>query len=261
VPVEAIGALRRQLAPPGGSPFPASFLKHADEQTVAGLSAVFQAMTTQELLSDGATFRDWGVVGAPRFLGLSAMAHDLPSFRVEGAWDVSPHMIPHRSLHSTSGTISQALGIHGPNFGAGGGPAAESEGLLASIALLRDMHLSGVWFVCTCLDPEQSADGSTGKPRPGTLCHGLALALKPIGSPGIAHLEVALSQTTEASSLGVLDLAEVLLEMAHVPVVSRPLTASARLTLRRLPGGPTLAGTRRSAPHFSLPAQRPLTPR
>jgi hypothetical protein len=171
-------------------------------------------------------------------------------------------MIPHRSLHSTSGTVSQALGIHGPNFGAGGGPAAESDGLLAGIALLRDMRPSGVWVVCTCLDPEQSADASTGKPRPGTLCRGLALALKPVGSAGIAHLEVAISPPTGASApLGLAALADLLVDAAHQPVVSRPLTASARLTLRRLSVAPAPASPRRSGPHFALPAERPLTSR
>jgi hypothetical protein len=260
LPVEATAALRRQLAPPGGAPFPANFLKHADEQTIAGLAAVFQAMTTYGLAADA--FRDWGVVGSPRFLGLSAMAHDFPQFLVEGAWDVSPHMIPHRSLHSTSGTVSQALGIHGPNFGAGGGPGSEVDGLLAAAALLRDRHLDGVWLVCTCLDPEQSADPGTGKPRPGTLCRGLALALKPVGSPGVAQLELAVGKPTEAiASLDLIDLADLLTEAEGQLSVSRPLAASARITLRRLPAGAASGLTMRHGPHFHLPAHRPLTPR
>ncbi len=42
-------------------------------------------------------------------------------FRSEGVWGVSPHLIPHYALHSPAGTLSLALGIHGPNLGVGGG--------------------------------------------------------------------------------------------------------------------------------------------
>jgi hypothetical protein len=172
--MECLPEFRRNLGPSHGEPLPPSFLKHADEQTVAGLGAVFQAIDKSRLHST--CFRDWGVVAAPRFLGRPAMAAALQRFAAEGAWGVSPHLIPHRSLHSMSGTVSQALKIYGPNFGVGGGPSGPLEALLTAMALLERKRLPGVWVVLTCLDPELPPDAS-GQPVPGTQAIGLALAL------------------------------------------------------------------------------------
>jgi hypothetical protein len=156
---------------------PASFLKHADEQTIAGLCSVYQAIKTAGFRS--CCFRDWGVVAAPRFLGRPTMAAALQRFAAEGAWGVSPHLIPHRSLHSISGTVSQALKIQGPNFGVGGGPGGTVEVLLAATALLEGKRLPGVWIVLTCLDPESPPDEG-GRLAAGTQAVGLALAVTPI---------------------------------------------------------------------------------
>ena len=67
-PVEAMGELRKQPGPPCGKPVAANFLKHADEQTVAGVTAAFQAIKEHSLAPEGtpAVFRDWGVIAAPR---------------------------------------------------------------------------------------------------------------------------------------------------------------------------------------------------
>jgi hypothetical protein len=181
VGLESLPDLRRHPGPVRGEPLPASFLKHADEQTVAGLAAVFKAIHLAGLQTTN--FHDWGVAAAPRFLGRPAMAAALQRFGTEGAWGVSPHLIPHRSLHSISGTVSQALKIHGPNFGVGGGPGGVAEVLLAATAMLECQKLPGVWVVLTCLDPEQPPD-QAGKPAEGTQCVGLALALMPIRTSG-----------------------------------------------------------------------------
>jgi hypothetical protein len=170
------------LAFPGGEALPPSFLKHADEQTVVGLAAVFQAIHRFGLV--GNSFTDWGVLAGPRFLGRACLAVALQRFALEGAWGVSPHLIPHRSLHSISGTVSQALSIHGPNIGVGGGPAGAAETLLAAAALLSDGRLPGVWVVLTGWDPEpvieRGAYGDTPRPAPHTNpinCCAAALAL------------------------------------------------------------------------------------
>jgi hypothetical protein len=265
VPVEAIGDLRRQLAPPGGAPLPANFLKHADEQTFAGLTAVFQAITAHGL--PPGTFRDWGVVGAPSFLGRAAMTASLPRFLVEGAWDVSPHMIPHRSMHSTSGAVSQALGIHGPNFGVGGGPGAEIEGLLAAISLLHDMNLPGVWLVSTWLDPELSADRTTGRPVPGTRSCGLALALVPTAAAsegtGIANVDLTMGELdASASSVTRIGLADLPAQLAHHGRLSYPLGTNGRLTLYRRSHASGSTAARSHGPHFGLRSpERSLTAR
>jgi hypothetical protein len=177
VSLASLAELRRNPGPIHGEPLPVSLLKHADEQTVAGLSAVYQAIAKAGWHST--CFQDWGVIAAPRFLGRPAMQAALRRFAAEGAWGVSPHLIPHRSLHSVSGTVSQALKIHGPNFGVGGGPNATVEALLAATALLQGKQLPGVWVVLSCLKPELPAD-EAGLPAPCAQAVGLALALTPI---------------------------------------------------------------------------------
>ena len=59
----------------------------------------------------------WGLLTACRFVGRSICVIALNRFRAEGVWGVSPHLIPHYALHSPSGTLSLALGLHGPNLG------------------------------------------------------------------------------------------------------------------------------------------------
>jgi hypothetical protein len=179
-PHDAIPGLRQTLALPGQAPFPPAFLKHADEQTVVGLAAVFQAIQRHGWADHD--FTDWGVLAAPRLLGRACMALAVQRFAQEGAWGVSPHLIPHRSLHSTSGTVSQALGIHGPNFGVGGGPLAAAEVMLAAAALMAGGRLPGLWLVLTGWDPEpileHPALDAVAGPRPAQTCYGaVALAL------------------------------------------------------------------------------------
>ena len=180
-PTNAVAALR-QMPGPRDNPLPNGFLKHTDEQTLVGLAAVFQAIRDYHLLDT--CFTEWGVLAAPRFLGRACLAVALQRFALEGAWGVSPHLIPHRSLHSLSGTVSQALGIHGPNFGVGGGPDSASEVLLAAAALLAEGQVPGVWVVLTGWDPEPVLDGpnisANGELRPADSAYvGAALALLP----------------------------------------------------------------------------------
>jgi hypothetical protein len=155
-------------------PLAPSLLKHADDQTVAALAAVFGAVRTAGL--DPGSFASWAVLAAPRFLGRVAMHATLQRFRTEGAWGISPHLIPHRSLHSVSGTISQALKIHGPNYGVGGGPGSWSEGFLTAAALVGDSQVPGVWLVLTGWEPEH-APTLTGAANPSAVCGAVALAL------------------------------------------------------------------------------------
>jgi len=189
VPVEKLSELRRCPGPIPAEPLPASFLKHSDEQTVVGLAAVFQAIKESGLAP--ASFRDWGVMGAPRFLGRGMLGFHVTRFASEGAWGISPHLIPHRSLHAISGTVSQALKIRGPNFGVGGGPGSPTEALLNAAALLSCQHLPGLWVVLTAMDPE-TASQPNGQPTPGTSVLALALALVPwSATAGMPRLTVS----------------------------------------------------------------------
>jgi hypothetical protein len=173
VPVEALPELRRRPGPVPAAGLPATFLKNADEQTVLGLAAVYQGIHDVGL--DAADFGAWGVIAAPHKIGRSAMAQALPRYSEEGAWGMSPHLIPHRSLHCPSGAISCALKSHGPNFGVGDGA---SEALPIALAMLQRQRVPGVWLVLTALEPEYAPDCS-GTPVAGTTGVGLALALVP----------------------------------------------------------------------------------
>ncbi len=146
-----IGKLRKEKKNGNDLPnLPLGLLRHADEQTVAGAVAVYQAI--QSAGWEGRSFSRWGVIAAPCYLGRMALPQALERFRQEGAWGISPHLIPHRSLHSLSGTLSQALQIHGPNFGVGGGPTAVGEAFLLAASLLAD-DLPGLWVILTGYSP------------------------------------------------------------------------------------------------------------
>src|ERR1700751_1917728 len=107
--MDMLPSLRQRPGPGLGGSLPATFLRHADEQTVAALAAVLHAI--QECGMSVADFKEWGVVAAPHFLGRAMLAAALQRLAAEGAWGISPHLIPHRSQHAVSGTISQVLKI------------------------------------------------------------------------------------------------------------------------------------------------------
>jgi hypothetical protein len=270
VSLESLPELRRDPGATHKEPLPACFLKHADEQTVAGLCAVYQAIRKGGL--HDTDFRDWGVLAAPRFLGRATMAAALQRFAAEGAWGVSPHLIPHRSLHSISGTISQALKIHGPNFGVGGGREGTVEVLLAALALLDGKHLPGVWVVLTCLDPELPPD-ENGRLPTGTQAMGLALALTPIrtsasrlrmqiirGTPDAHTLASARRLADNGASFDLLRL-ERLLNWLHDPrgdtTIVQLLDEHSRLELARRSGVSTNGQASRNGwrPHRSTDSE------
>lgn len=196
--MEMLPALRQRPGPGIGESLPATFLRHADEQTVAALAAVLHAIR-----DSGATigdFTDWGVVAAPCFLGRAMLAAALQRLAAEGAWGISPHLIPHRSQHAMSGTISQVLKIFGPNLGAGGGPGSLVEALLAGSVLLDGNQLPGVWVVATEWEPEAIPDTS-GQINPEAVCCALALAL--VGSrPGGRGVRLRVQARTQTTRVG-----------------------------------------------------------
>ncbi len=83
-PLEALPELRRTPGPGCDAPLPVSALKQADEQTVAAISAVYHAVHKFGL--NVASFRDWGVLAAPHYMGRSALAAALQRYQIEGAW-------------------------------------------------------------------------------------------------------------------------------------------------------------------------------
>jgi hypothetical protein len=148
----------------------AGVLKQADEQSLVALLAVRAAL-------DGAGRRPadcehWGLVAAPRMPGRRRIAESLAKYREQGAWSVSPHVIPHCSLHSLPGLLSQALNQHGPNIGAGGMIGGEAEALWGALALLAGERLPGVWLILTGWDRESLSTG-------GVSCQAVVLGLLP----------------------------------------------------------------------------------
>jgi hypothetical protein len=123
----------------------------------------------------------WGILVSSRFLGRSSLAVALDRFRTDGVWGVSPHLIPHFALHSPSGTLSLALGIHGPNLGVGGGLWSEFEGILTALTWLQANIVPCLWLVLSGWSPELIPDRE-GEPVSHCECQALALVLGPLRS-------------------------------------------------------------------------------
>lgn len=186
VAAEEVPALRRRPGPipEGWARTPASLLRYSDEQTVAGTAAVFTAMAAMGCSPE--EFGCWGVIAASRYLGRAGLAAALRSFLAEGVWGTSPHLIPHFALHSPAGTISLALGLHGPNLGVGGGLHAAAEGFLAALTWLAAGEVPGVWLVLSGWSPELVPQPDGRAPASGE-CRALALALVAGDEPGASR--------------------------------------------------------------------------
>jgi hypothetical protein len=212
--------------PDGASPVPPSLLRYSDEQTIAGTAAVFTAIDSMGLPRD--RFEDWGVVAAPRYLGRANLAVALRSFVAEGVWGTSPHLIPHFALHSPSGTISLALGTHGPNLGAGGGLYSVAEGFVAALTWLSTGAVPGVWLVLSGWSPELVPDRCGAPPAAGQ-CQALALALV---SAGIARGTAVFRAVVGAGSAPALPV-----ELTHLAVALARREAPVRRTIATDPTG------------------------
>ena len=162
---------------PAGAPaLPPRFLRHCDEHTVVGVRAVLEAIAA---LPDPSQPLDrYGVIGAPRLAGRITGAQTLVQAAEAGGIAVSPHVVPQCSLHALASAVSVALGMHGPNLGASGGPEALSEGLYTAVSLANASGCDGLWLVLTEWDEAPALDTS-GRPINDPLCRAVALALRP----------------------------------------------------------------------------------
>lgn len=174
IPATQIPVRKKSLAIPGEAPFPPSFLKPSDEQTVAGVAAVLAAM--KKLDRPKEDYCEWGVIAAPRFFGRKAGRDTIEKFESDGAWKVSPLFVAHNSMHALSGTICLALQTHGPNFCAGHALNHLAEGFLSALTFHHTYQPPGTWFVITLCDPEPF-HADAGENSQGTVYHGLAMAL------------------------------------------------------------------------------------
>lgn len=173
---EQLGVIRKTPEAQISMPLAPSVARHCDEQTIASLFAVGEAL--RRMQAKTSDFEAWGIVASTRYLGRSFFSQSLEKFDREGPWNTSVQVVPHRSLHSTSSTISLALGCHGPNLGVGGAIDGEGQALLTAASMLERFALPGVWLVFAGWSPELNVD-AVGQPTHEARCHALALALKP----------------------------------------------------------------------------------
>lgn len=196
VPVAEIAGLRKAPGPLGGRKAPPSLLKHADHQTVLGLSAVLRAV--HDFGWADRSFGEWGLIAAPRFLGRIIAAGAMERFKKQGAPGMSPLIIPTLSLHAVAGSLSLALKTHGFNYGVGGGHGHLAEALLAGLAARDDNGVPGVWVVVTQFSPEPVPDVSGNSTNP-SIGYGVALA---ISSSAAARSRLTLRVAPTAAAVG-----------------------------------------------------------
>jgi hypothetical protein len=202
----ALAASRRAPGPipEGWKPPSPTLLKTSDDQTVAAVSAVLEAIATQPDVPPEA-YAEWGVVVASRYLGRAQLAVALRRFASEGVWGVSPHLIPHFALHSPAGALSLSLGSHGPNLGVGGGPGSAMDGALTALTWLSEGRLPGVWLVLTGHEPDLVPDAK-GTPISPTECRALALALEPDDGSTTPRLRLVSGSVDETMAPDLVDL-------------------------------------------------------
>ena len=238
-----LDAFRKSPAGGKGNPLTTGFLKHVDAQTILGMAAIDQALRDSCTAADSPMrdLRRWGVIGAPRFLGRAGLTPVIANFHLEGAWGVSPHHVPHRSLHSFSGTVSQAFGMRGPNFGAGGGPGCEIEGLLAAASTMAGTDLPGLWLLITRVEPELTPVNGCHI-DPNSFVEAVALGFVPLAAGCPLQLELThgmpASESVEPFDLGTLAAMLHHLEQGHE--TSAALGTAGLLVLR--PSRKSLAG-------------------
>jgi hypothetical protein len=150
-----VADLRKQAAGAWGSAVGGSLAKHLDDQTAAILLAVRHAADAAGLTP--ADWAGWGAVAVPRAPGREVTGRQLDKFASEGPWGVSPHVIPHCSLHSAAGVLSLALGLSGPNLGVGGLPGREGEAVRVALPLVAGGLVPGMWLAWAGVCP---ADGT-----------------------------------------------------------------------------------------------------
>jgi hypothetical protein len=185
-----LAALRGNPGLPNDRALTPGFLKNSDDQTVLALAVISAAIHSLARPTDA--YRDWGVVAAANLFGRAGTLRGLLNFRKDGAWGITPHMIPHHSLHAVSGTISQALQIHGPNFGIGGGPNAAAEAMLTAATLISEDDLPGLWVVMSGHESECLPNMEYPDAPIATKCLAVAVALQsPSSADFTSYLHVA----------------------------------------------------------------------
>jgi hypothetical protein len=211
----SIAAMRKSIPPWAPEGTAGHFLKHADEQTVLAVAAVDQAIRSRD--ETAASYSDWAIIAAPRFIGRLAGTATLDRFSRGGGSAISPHLIPQHSLHSPSGALSILLASRQPNFGVGGSCDSLREGLLAALTFpVGDCQ--GVWLIATSWDPEPQID-ENGSCTNQPVCYAAALAFQTAaanstcGSLRLRTGSYPQVQTSETSNPHAADLCRALMSL------------------------------------------------
>lgn len=199
-----IDALAREKHSHGCHSLPPRFLRHADEQTVIGMHSIIQAMAADT--QDSRDIRNDAVIAATCLGGQPSAARTMIGLRDKGPVAVRPHIVPQCSLHSVASTASVGFGMHGPNFGVGGGPHAPAEGFLLALTLApmlaKTSPSSRIWLVCTGWDQQPCLDAA-GILTNDPICRGMTFVLKPeMARPlDTIHPHIQVSSVKNISSL------------------------------------------------------------
>src|SRR5208337_2923506 len=172
-------------------------------------------------------------------------------------WSISPHLSPHATLHSPAGTLSLAMGIHGPNLGIGGGPGSGFEGFLTALTWVSSRVVPGVWLVLSGWSPEFVPD-QRGEPREDCECHALALVLVPSHSTGAGQASLRLVESRIPERIPPPDFPQVDALLARSSTV-RAGRGHASAPGRSAHEGHTNSGIPR--PHFAAGAGSRVRPR
>ncbi len=173
VPWADIPELRKNPGSHRGQSF-IGLVRQSDEQTVLALAAVMK--TIERMGWQDRSFANWGVVASGRSFGRVRFDSAIERYRRMHTRGASPLVVPHLSLHAMSGTLSIALGMHGPNFGVSGQANHLGETLLAGLGMIEREAVDGLWVVACDLDPEPSLD-ARGEPANEVIGHAAALAI------------------------------------------------------------------------------------
>ncbi len=175
-----VDALSREKYSYGCHSLPPRFLRHADEQTVIGMYSIVQAMATDT--HDSRDISNDAVIAATCLAGQPSAARTMIGLRDKGPVAVTPHIVPQCSLHSVASAASVGFGMHGPNFGVGGGLHAPAEGFLLALTLApmlaKTSPSSRIWLVCTGWDQQPTLDAN-GDLTNDPICRGMTFVLKP----------------------------------------------------------------------------------
>jgi len=207
VPWAEIPDLRKNVGSHRGEAL-APIVRQSDEQTVLALAAVLRATGSAGWHSR--SFANWGVVASGRSFGRLRFDAAIERYRRLQTRGASPFVVPHVPLHALSGTLSIALGMHGPNYGVSGNADHVSETLLAALGLIERENVEGLWVVVCDFDPEPSLNDD-GEPARAVDGQAAALAI----SRGPSAIELTLGPGIQPG--GTL---RNLIEWLEAPVVS-----------------------------------------